>query len=198
MVSLYTPLVYRLCRLAGLGADDTEDVGQEVFLAVSRKLGDFRRERPGDTFRGWLRTITTHKIRDHWRRNPPALAAVGGSDALQRLGQLAAASSDPSADDSGSGAGDETRILLRQALRLLEPHFRGPTWHAFWRVCVGGRSAAEVAKELGMTTNAVYLAKSRVLQRFREEFADLMDVELDTPEPTEVRREEAPVREGPS
>jgi RNA polymerase sigma-70 factor, ECF subfamily len=164
MVSLYTPLVYYLCRQAGLGEADTEDVGQEVFLAVARKLVDFRRERPGDSFRGWLRTITTHKIRDHWRKH------------------------------SGDG-GEETRTLLRQALRLLEPQFKGPTWQAFWRVCVAGRSPAEVAKELGMTLNAVYLAKSHVLHRFREEFADLVDAGLDSPGPTDVRREEAPVRE---
>jgi RNA polymerase sigma-70 factor, ECF subfamily len=196
MVSLYTPLVYCTCRRAGLGAADTEDVGQEVFLAVARKLVDFRRERPGDSFRGWLRTITTRKIRDHWRKHPPALAAAGGSDALQRLGQLAESSGAP-ADDSGSSDGEETRTLLRQALRLLEPQFKGPTWQAFWRVCVAGRSPAEVAKELGMTLNAVYLAKSHVLHRFREEFADLVDAGLDSPRPADVRREEVPVREGP-
>src|SRR4051812_12629786 len=64
---LYGPVVYDWCRRAGLQDQDAADVGQDVFQAVSSGLNDFRRERSGDTFRGWLWMITRNKLRDHWR-----------------------------------------------------------------------------------------------------------------------------------
>src|SRR4029077_16915488 len=64
LVLLYTPLVYEWCRANGLEEFDAADVGQEVFLAVARTIGDFRLEQSAGTFRGWLRTITLNKVRD--------------------------------------------------------------------------------------------------------------------------------------
>src|SRR2546429_459226 len=81
LVDLYAPLVYHWCRRAALGPEDTADVFQEVFRAVARNLSDFRREREGDTFRGWLRTITRNKVRDHYRRHQEGPQAIGGTDA---------------------------------------------------------------------------------------------------------------------
>lgn len=53
--------------------------------------------------------------------------------------------------------------------------YEGWTWRAFWRVAVDGCSPADVADELDMSVNAVYIAKSRVLRRLREELGDLLD-----------------------
>jgi RNA polymerase sigma-70 factor (ECF subfamily) len=49
------------------------------------------------------------------------------------------------------------------------------TWQACWEFVVRDRPAAAVAAELGITVNAVYLAKSRVLRRLREELQGLLD-----------------------
>src|SRR4051812_19850568 len=67
-VQLYSPLVYSWCRRAGLNTEDTADLTQEVFRSVAGHVGSFRRDRPGDTFRGWLWTITRNKLRDFFRR----------------------------------------------------------------------------------------------------------------------------------
>ena len=75
--------------------EDTADVFQEVFHAVARHLGDFRRDQPGASFRGWLRVITRNKIRDHFRDRAGAPAPVGGSDAQRFLSELP----DPLPDD---------------------------------------------------------------------------------------------------
>jgi RNA polymerase sigma-70 factor (ECF subfamily) len=53
--------------------------------------------------------------------------------------------------------------------------FESHTWDAFWQVAVGGRAPADVAVTLRISVNAVYLAKSRVLKRLREEFAALIE-----------------------
>jgi RNA polymerase sigma-70 factor (ECF subfamily) len=44
----------------------------------------------------------------------------------------------------------------------------------FWRATVESCTTAEVAAELGITPNAVRLAKSHVLRRLREEMGELI------------------------
>src|SRR5262245_30649124 len=61
LAALYQPLVLFWCRQAGCPPTESEDVAQEVFAAVATGLGSFRRDRPGDTFRGWLRGITRNQ-----------------------------------------------------------------------------------------------------------------------------------------
>jgi RNA polymerase sigma-70 factor (ECF subfamily) len=171
LVRLYSPLVERWCRQATLQDADAADVGQEVFLAVARGLDDFRRDPAGGTFRGWLRAITRHKIANHWRRARPGQAA-GGSDAYEQFRQLPAAGHE---DPSDPATAAEIDVLYRRALDLLATDFEETTWQAFWRVIVEGQRPADVAADLNVTPNAVYLAKGRVLGRLREEFRDLID-----------------------
>src|SRR5262245_12767745 len=61
LVKLYGPLVLGWCRSWGLREHDTADVFQEVFQAVAAHLASFRKEKEGDTFRGWLRVIARNK-----------------------------------------------------------------------------------------------------------------------------------------
>jgi RNA polymerase sigma-70 factor (ECF subfamily) len=171
LLRLHGPTVEGWCRHAGLSAEDAADVGQEVFQAVARHIAGFRRERPGDSFRGWLWTVTQNKIRDHWRRQQDRARAAGGTSAQALLLQIPGA--DSAADDAApppAGAGD----LYRRALQLIQAEFAERTWQAFWRVAVEDQAPAAVAAALGMTPGAVYIAKSRVLKRLREEFADLL------------------------
>jgi RNA polymerase sigma-70 factor (ECF subfamily) len=65
--------------------------------------------------------------------------------------------------------------VTRRLLELIEPEFSATTWQAFRRVVLEGAKAAEVAAELGITANAVWIAKSRVLARLREELRGLTD-----------------------
>ncbi len=172
LVTLYAPLVLQWCRNADLREQDAADVFQEVFQAVAAHIGTFRKERAGDTFRGWLRTITRNKIHDHFRRRGREPEGVGGTDAQTRLAELPAPS--PREDSSRSEERGE-RGLIAHALELIRPEFTERTWLAFWRTAVEGRSAPEVAAELSMSAGAVRVAKSRVLQRLREELGDLIE-----------------------
>jgi RNA polymerase sigma-70 factor (ECF subfamily) len=171
LVDLYEPLILRWCRQAKLGPADAADIKQEVFLAVSGHIGAFRLEEAGHTFRGWLRMITRNKIRDHLRRVPPDHVRTGGGDAYEGL--LSVQSAEPPEGPAPELA-DELAVLYRRALELIVTDFEEVTWKAFWRVVVEGQPPAGVAQDLGITRNAVYLAKARVLQRLREEFKDLI------------------------
>ena len=171
LARLYGPTVYVWCRRAGVPEADAADVSQEVLAAVARHLADFRRERPGDSFRGWLWTITRNKVRDHFRRCADRVQAAGGTTAQQLLHQVPEdAPPDPEAGPEAEPAG-----LYRRALELIQSEFEERTWRAFLMVTVEGRLPADAAAALGTTPGAVYIAKSRVLKRLREEFGDLLE-----------------------
>jgi RNA polymerase sigma-70 factor (ECF subfamily) len=174
LVNLYGPLVYGWCRRAELQPADAADVGQEVFAAVARAIGGFRHDRPGATFRGWLYVITRNKLRD--RAAAPGAVGTGGSDAQRRLAEVHAGQPDeatePGADPEEANG---RKALCRRAIECIRGEFEPRTWEAFWRVFVDGQAAADVASALGISANAVYLAKSRVLRRLRDEFAALID-----------------------
>jgi RNA polymerase sigma-70 factor (ECF subfamily) len=89
---LYGPLVYHWCRRSGLHAEDAADVVQEVFRSVAASIPQFQKECEGDTFRGWLWTVTRNRVRDHVRASRNKPQAAGGTDAYTRLAWI---STDP-------------------------------------------------------------------------------------------------------
>lgn len=198
LVALYAPMVMHWCRTRKLGHADTADVFQETFQAVALHIGDFRKRRKLDTFRGWLRTITLNKINDHFRKLQREPRGIGGSEARQQLAELAAPTegSEASAAASASsakpvdpllalGGGGEAALppeeqelehsLFRRGLELIREEFEVRTWQAFWMTAVDGRATADVAADLKMTPGAVRVAKSRVLNRLRAELGDLQE-----------------------
>lgn len=172
MVDLYAPLVYHWCRRADLSSEDTADVFQEVFRSVSEHLGSFRKERPGDSFRGWLRIITRNKVNDHFRRRGNEALAAGGTDAHLRLQAIPDANV---LDEEDASEGDIVRRQLHRVLESIREEFEERTWKAFWAVQMDNRTTEEVATELGTTTATIRKAKFRVLRRLREELGDLLE-----------------------
>ncbi len=170
LVTLYAPLVWHWCRKMNLPAQEIADVFQEVFQSVTSHLHSFHRDRPGDTFRGWLRTITTNKVHDHFRLRQREPRAAGGTGARVWWSRVADASA---SGDEVDGNHEAEQQLFQQALALIQEEFEEKTWRAFWRVVVDGRSPQEVAEELGTSAGAVRVAKCRVLQRLRHELGDL-------------------------
>ena len=64
---------------------------------------------------------------------------------------------------------------MRRLLELIEPEFEPATWAAFRLVVLDGKRTQEAAVDLDVTPNAVRIAKSRVLARFRQEIDGLID-----------------------
>ena len=160
-VDLYTPLLFYWARRVGLQESDAADLVQEVFALLIRKLPDFAYDR-NKGFRSWLRTVLMNKWREIQRRRPPP--------------QGGAVPDKASADDVAALAETEfqQRLAVR-AMELMKAEFQPATWKACWEHAAVGRPAAEVAAELGMSVNAVYLATGRVLRRLRQELADLWE-----------------------
>ena len=170
LAKMFGPVVYGWARQSGLQASDAADVMQEVFRSVSTGIEAFERKTPGDSFRGWLWTITRNKIRDHFRNQADRPQGIGGSDAQQLVAQIPEV---PPDDASLTGGGSTIAYIARQSLETVRAEFEPRTWQAFWRVAVEDQPPAEVAAALEMSVASVYVAKSRVLKRLREELADL-------------------------
>jgi RNA polymerase sigma-70 factor (ECF subfamily) len=148
----------------GLQTSDAADLLQEVFLTLYRKLPEFQYD-PSHSFRAWLRTVVTNKCRD-WQRQrvrQPAMADVAPDDI-------------PAPDDlEGFGEAEYRQQIISRALQLMQTDFQPATWRACWEHVALERPAVEIARELGISVNAVYLAKARVLSRLRQELAGLLD-----------------------
>jgi RNA polymerase sigma-70 factor (ECF subfamily) len=120
--------------------------------------------RPG-AFRAWLRGISANRLRMYWRsRGRPN--AFDPEPILQQL-------EDPHSELSRQWDREHDAHVTQRLLQLLEPEFKPATWQAFQRL-LDGASAEAVAADLGLTVNAVCIAKSRVLRRLREELAGLV------------------------
>jgi RNA polymerase sigma-70 factor (ECF subfamily) len=180
LVQLYAPLVASWCRRWGIPNQDIADLLQDVFTAVARNLGHFRKQQPHDTFRGWLVTIARNKVRDYYRRQGGQPAAFGGTEATLRIAQLHdPLANDPlaSTDADDAGLEDDAAFgeVLRRSLETIRGEFEERTWQAFWSVVVEGRSAEETGARLNMRPGNVRVAKSRVLHRLRRELGDVYE-----------------------
>jgi RNA polymerase sigma-70 factor (ECF subfamily) len=172
MVALYTPLIRGwLRRQAQLHEEDAEDLVQEVLAVVIRKLPQFQHNQRKGAFRAWLRTITVNCLRDSWRAQRLRPRATGDTDLQKMLNEL----EDPTSGLSRMWDEEHDRHVGKRLLELIEPLFEPRTWQAFRGVTLEGRSPDSVAAELGMSVNAVFIAKSRVLSRLREEAEGLVE-----------------------
>jgi RNA polymerase sigma-70 factor (ECF subfamily) len=165
---IYLPLIQRwLGRVPGLG-DESADLAQEVLIVVFREVPRFARQREG-SFRAWLRRVTVNRIRNYRRKRHrrPAVGLDPADSFLERL-------SDPNDDLAREWDRDHDKHVVQELLAIVQPDFNPTTWEAFQRFGVDGVPAGRVDEELGLSDNAVILAKSRVLKRLREEAGDLL------------------------
>lgn len=163
-VRLYTPFIYMWARGAGLQPADAADLVQDVLASLIQSLPRFSYDQH-KSFRAWLRTVTVNKWRDRCRRL-----------ATRPLGALAEPEevAEPPGPDSFAEV-EYRQQLVARAIELMQADFQPATWKAFWELVVNGRPAADIARELNLSPNAIYLARGRVLQRLRQELDGLVE-----------------------
>ena len=162
---IYGPVIRSYCRRRGLQPTDADDVVQEILAQVARSIGTFEYEPARGRFRDWLGRVTRNKITRFFESKGREGPTIGNDASAQR---------EASAEDSEWSANIHARIL-EAALARIRFGFEPSTWDAFERIWCVGLPAPEVARTLGMTIDAVYAAKSRVLRRLREEVLSLAD-----------------------
>lgn len=160
---VYAPLLYRWCRRHGLQEADAADVSQDVLAQVAKSIRSFEYQPDRGKFRNWLGVVLRSKLARFQGKEARAVRGTGSSTAQLALHEAAA----PDADSEWTASFNAH--LVRIALDRIRPNFDAANWRAFERVWLDDCPAADVAKELAMPPTRVYVAKSRILKRLREE-----------------------------
>jgi RNA polymerase sigma-70 factor (ECF subfamily) len=167
---IYRPLIYRLARSRGLQDADAQDLVQRVLLSVADAIDRWVSTPRTGRFRTWLHAVARNAAIDHFRTLKPDRAA-GGTTAMQKLHDAETPLSD-----------DQLQIEFQRevfcwAAAEIQSEFTEAVWAAFWRTAVDEISIEEVAGQLGKSTGAIYIARSRVMRRLRERVREY-DVEM--------------------
>lgn len=169
LIALYQPFVLRFIRLDPALSADAEDIGQDVMAKIVEHLPRFERQRDG-SFRNWLKIITVNQVRLYWRQRLQHRRVNAEQGRL-----LFDALADPANELSQLWDAEYRGAVVRRLQDLVEPEFSPTSWRAFRMRVAEGRSTEEVAAALGISRNAVDIAKSRVLARLRREAAGLIE-----------------------
>ena len=154
---IYRPYVHSLVRRWGIPEDDACDLVQDVFVTLIRVLPRFEYSAKRGRFRGWLKTIVQNTVIDWLRRR-------GRRNEVAFNEQLTAAN-DPIVDQLEAA---HRTTIFEFASRAVRDVSRPTTWACFEEHLLKGRRAGDVADELGMTANAVYVNAARTLGRIRK------------------------------
>ncbi len=171
LIEAYSPLLRAWLMRAEVQAADADDLVQEVLLVVHRELPKFEHNQRRGAFRKWLRQIVVHRLRNFWRSRGRLIAAGNDSQLEEQLKQL---------EDDGSQLSqrwdrEHNLAVARKLLELIESRFTESTRLVFRRLVVEGADADTVASETGLSLNAIFTAKSRVLRELRRLGQGLLD-----------------------
>ena len=173
-VRLYGPVVYGFARKRGLQDADAADLMQDVMRSVSTAIGRLEYDRKQGTFRGWLFTITRNKVFNFLSARKIRPLATGDTGTQRML------SSHPDGEEGLDAWETEyQRRLAALAMERVKVEFQENTWRAFWLTSVDGVAVADVARQIGLSAGAIYVAKSRVLARLRDEVESIRRQEED-------------------
>lgn len=170
---LYRPFLRNWFRAHEVPPPDAEDLTQEVLAALYQELPVFEHSGRAGAFRKWLRTACLHRLLGHRRAQDRRGRPVGGSAFQEHLRGIE--ESDPNLKGWDR---EHDRAVLRHLFSRVSAEFEPATLEAFQRLAIEEEPAAEVARALGITAGAVYVAKSRVLRRLREEANRLLGEDL--------------------
>lgn len=166
-VSIYEPFVYRFARRGGLQDADARELVQNVLLSVARAVGRWRPDGDRGKFRTWLFRIARNQLIDIVSKRQKQMVGQGGTSMVGVLNQHPALDT-WSSDDVWLS---HRRELFQWAAERVKNSVKEATWQAFWMTAVEDRSVEDAAGILGLSVGAVYIARSRVLSRLRDEIA---------------------------
>ncbi len=162
---LYQPLIFRIVSSRGLQFADANDVTQEVMTRVSKAIETWDPAHQKSTFRGWLYRITRNLTIDFLRRQEHGTAKMVDINRHKQLELIA----DPSSQESAEFYLHFEKQLFALIAHKVQSQVRANTWQAFWRSEVLNEPINEIAVQLDMSAGAVYVARSRVMARIKQE-----------------------------
>jgi RNA polymerase sigma-70 factor (ECF subfamily) len=167
----YQPLIHDWCRRTRLSQDQSEEVTARVLAKLVTAMRTKFIYNPAHRFRGWLRTVVENEVKTFWRERVRHPGNLGSGDPAvhRKLDQVEAPGALGDLAQELDEALERDLRLAQQVTERVRARVQGSTWKAFWLTAMAKEPAGEVARWLGMTVAAVYMAKSRVGRLLREE-----------------------------
>lgn len=159
----YWRLIFAFARRLGCSEHTSEEVVQDVMLAMFKQREVFHYDPKKGSFRNWLCTVVRNQVEKHRGKAAERFRAAGGDFLAREL-------SIPAADAPPDDAIEEEfqNAMLVVLLNLVRQEVSPKTFQAFELTARHGLSGAEAAEITGLRRDAVYAARCRVLARLRE------------------------------
>lgn len=156
----FRPPVQRFLAGLGLNATEADDLAQDSLVEFAEAYRAGKYDRSKGRLSSWLFGITRRVAMGHRRKESARKARsketafwddLSGGNELQQ-----------------SWDREWHRAVFDHCLARVKQEVQPSTFDAFYRLVVREQPVADVARELAMSDNSVYVAKHRVLRRMRE------------------------------
>jgi RNA polymerase sigma factor (sigma-70 family) len=163
---VYGDLMRRFAVSRGLSGSDVDDCLQAVWLEVASSFGDFEHPVDHAGLRSWLYMLVRSKAGDLLRKRLRRPA-----ESLDAARELGAEPLDREADPTQLLEKQWERALLETLLEELRKEVSETNWRLLRMRCLEGREVAEVAAELGISSEQVWYRQRRLMKKLRARVA---------------------------
>lgn len=172
-IEIYTPLLMRTAHQLGLHSHDASDAVQEVLMHLTSAVARWQPTGKAGAFRGWLvRVARNQMLKLLQRSNAFCSQSVYDESQLYLLDQVTA----PAEITAWFNREFRQHVFLF-AVKKIQNDFKPKTWTAFWNTYIDQKPPAEVAQQLSLSIGAVYIARSRVMNRLQKTVENLVENE---------------------
>lgn len=170
----YWRLIYSVASKSGLKDAEAQDVVQETFIYLSRRMPNFRYDPARGSFKSWLRVVTRSRIavqrRVAARKQPLLVEPLPGDDDLAAWEAIP----DPAGDALDLEWQREwEEHILKTAFDRVRARVSSQQLLIFRLATTENLGLTQVAKKLGVSLTQVYLARHRVGKLFKDEMQKL-------------------------
>ncbi|MCH7591884.1 MAG: sigma-70 family RNA polymerase sigma factor [Planctomycetes bacterium] len=161
---LYQPLLYRYARGRGLDRENAEELTQQCMTLLTTKMPEFVYSKEKGGFKHWLRRVANNKVNDMFKKKRMPTAQSGDFRRPQQR--------ELSPDELWEQQWKKRHLQF--CLKQIQSDVAPNTYQAFQYHVLSGWSVERVAETLGITTDQVYTAKSRITRRLRTKMRELL------------------------
>ncbi len=171
-VRIYESAIGQVANKLGLRPADAADATQEVLIHLASAISKWQPDGKPSSFRRWLYRVSRNKM---LKLIDKSRNEAGREAAITRL----LAATDAASEPESMLTIEIRRQVLLVAVRAIRDRFSKKSWQAFWLTYIDGVDKNEAADRLNMSVGAVYIARSRILNKLQAEVENLMDYESD-------------------
>jgi RNA polymerase sigma factor (sigma-70 family) len=166
----YWRLIYRVARQAGLDDATAQDVVQNTFIYLARRMPKFHYDPARGSFKSWLRRVTRSRISVFRRRaeaKEPPLPELQLEEDDVSVWEAVPDPAGDALDEIWQREWEEN--LVKAALRRISPKVSAQQLMIFELAALGEVPLKQVARKLDVSLMQVYLARHRVGKLFKAE-----------------------------